>query len=93
MISSSCNASAHSAVFIRKFLADKKISVVPYPPYSPDCIRSLLLIFTLWSYNKTFYTTVPLVISTNYIGAVTCRINVSIRVKNRIIINNYILVT
>ncbi|KAL4090659.1 hypothetical protein QTP88_025453 [Uroleucon formosanum] len=30
------NAPAHSALSIREFLADKKIPVVPHPPYSPD---------------------------------------------------------
>jgi len=27
---------AHSALSVREFLADKKIPVVPHPPYSPD---------------------------------------------------------
>lgn len=30
------NAPAHSALSIREFLAEKKIPVVPHPPYSPD---------------------------------------------------------
>ena len=39
------NAPAHAAVLTRRFLTDNNMTVVPYPPYSPDLAPSDFFLF------------------------------------------------
>ena len=39
------NATAHTALYVREFLATKQITVLEHPAYSPDLARSDFFLF------------------------------------------------